>query len=500
MCHQALRHIGITTVAIVLGCWAPTASAATFDDGGVHTISDGHLASDFVLLGNDTTLEVTPGAEIGTNALLQSLIATAAEATVTGGELTGGVELAADTEMVVQGGVIGFDQILRSVFINDSSLAIDGGLLRGSLSAVSGSHISVAGGEIAGRLTAFGDSTVTVSGGLLRDIVIINTQLELRDGVTDAIGAEFGNHVTMLGGTVKGPLSMHAGNETVIEGGFIGKAPISGYSVNGFDLNRITIRGGETASSIDLAHNNLVAIEGGLIGANDSGHSVSMIGHGNDVSIAGGELSGGIVVHDGSSLHVTGGTIGKNHDHVSLDATGGDYHLMDGQFAGALHATEAVMTIAGGVFGVDMHDAAVVANASSRVDLYGGLLAGELQSLAGSAIYVHGSNFAVDGKAIGFGPIDALDGQLTGTLADGAPLAIDFSRDVTATLATVLVVPEPGALHLWLVALLTLGASRATFGILFRWLQSHSCPLPNFNLWRVCDERRGTNPGGLGGA
>ena len=110
---------------------------------------------------------------------------------------------------------------------------------------------------------------------------------------------------------------------------------------------------------------------------------------------------------------------------------------------------------------IEVDDAAVVnlfggeivggLEASGELNVFGGSIQNDLLALANAVVTIFGNGFNLP-----FGDITATSGTLTGTLADGAPLNVNFGR---ASTATITLVPEPpefvllvaGAGFLWVL-------------------------------------------------
>ena len=430
----------VLTWGLVL-CFPWSVAGATFADGLLHTISDDTYASDFVVLSDGTELAVTGDAKIGANAFQQSVIASDSVVTISSGVISGGLEIVDGTNLVLQGGTVGVDHVLRSVSATSSTINVSGGTLDGTLTAIGGSTITVSGGTLTAKLYASGNSSVVISGGHLDEVHVVHSELKIDGDTMRLVEASFDNEVEIRGGTVNGPFSMHGGNTAVISGGSIGVSPISGYSVNGFEHNTITITGGVTDSSVDVVCENWLTIEDGVIGANAFGNSINLFGINNVLSISGGALTGGIQVDAFGELDITGGTIGSDLEQVSIDAAAGIFDITNTTLGGAIHADGGNMTLRSGTFGSDKDGVTLLATGHSQFNILGGMFTGQLNSLETSTLNLYGDQFAIDGVPIGFGPVNALSGQLTARLSDGALLSVSFRRDETAMITAVEPVP-----------------------------------------------------------
>ena len=67
-----------------------------------------------------------------------------------------------------------------------------------------------------------------------------------------------------------------------------------------------------------------------------------------------------------------------------------------------------------------------------------------MRVLGNSQVFIHGSNFQIDGMPVGYGPVTVPVGMLTGALLDGQMRSLFTIRDS----ATIILVPEPASLAL----------------------------------------------------
>jgi hypothetical protein len=118
----------------------------------------------------------------------------------------------------------------------------------------------------------------------------------------------------------------------------------------------------------------------------------------------------------------------------------------------AAYATSEV-NILGGVF--EDYDvwASVWAYGYSQVTISGATFADVLKASENSTITIFGSDFAIDGLSVGYGPITAASGILTGTLTSGETINNDF---YIYDNATIVLIPEPATILLFGLASLTL--------------------------------------------
>ena len=140
--------------------------------------------------------------------------------------------------------------------------------------------------------------------------------------------------------------------------------------------------------------------------------------------IDGGEISDWLNVLDYSQINLSGGSIG--YDLFAYDFTN--------------------TTISSGSIGYDLY-----AFDYSQVELTGGSIGEIISAREYSQVTIFGSDFAVDGIPIGYGPITEgtinelgmLTGTLTGTLVNGDFLNNDFDIDPDAS---IYLIPEPASI------------------------------------------------------
>lgn len=174
----------------------------------------------------------------------------------------------------------------------------------------------------------------------------------------------------------------------------------------------------------------------------------------------GGVIGGGVAVRHTSSFVMTGGTVPRDADGIP----GGPQSVLGaGEFAtitvqggevGALVIFgPAVGTVEGGSIGS--------ADVTGFLQLRGGSLE-RILVYGGGVVTVYGSSFSLDGSPIGLGELAAGSGRLTGTLASGDTVAIDFERSVFGDppSGSIVLVPEPTSASLLCIGLAGLGLSR----------------------------------------
>jgi hypothetical protein len=172
------------------------------------------------------------------------------------------------------------------------------------------------------------------------------------------------------------------------------------------------------------------------------------------VNILGGILGGGVYAYGSSRVDVSAGTIW--HDFWAYDSS--QIAISGGQLIYDLKVyNNSHVVFSGGQLLGGMH-----VSDNCQVDILGGYISSELHFWYSAIVTIHGSNFAVDGQAFGYGELTSIlggstgyepDRRLTGTLASGEPIDNFFyiGHD-----AKIILVPEPVTL-----LMLALGAVMA---------------------------------------
>ncbi|MHC4654055.1 MAG: PEP-CTERM sorting domain-containing protein [Planctomycetota bacterium] len=164
------------------------------------------------------------------------------------------------------------------------------------------------------------------------------------------------------------------------------------------------------------------------------------------VNILGGILGGGLYAYGSSRVDVSAGTIWDDfwaYDSSQIAISGGQliYDLK-------VYNSSYVVFSGGQILGeMDVSD-------NCRVDILGGYISSELDFWDLAIVTIHGSNFAVDGQAFGYGELTSIfgaspgnepDRRLTGTLVSGEPIDNHFyiGHD-----AKIILIPEPATIVL----------------------------------------------------
>ena len=274
--------------------------------------------------------------------------------------------------------------------------------------------------------------------------------VEFKDGLTHDIGYAIDDEVRVDWQTP----SMYT-TVNVLPGANLGFFPIS---LQGFEQSRMNISGGWTRL-LNAYDSSQVSVSGGSIGL------IHAYGT-SQVSITGGSIRWYLYAHDSSRMYITGGSIGDgspSNGHVTTYGSsqlfitsgwiGGSLYLHNssqvsitgGSVRGRLIAWDSPQaSISGGLIQGDL-----TPGGSSQVSITGGTIRGPLQPFAQGLINIYGSNFAVDGRAVGNIELTSIYGDwywyepvrhLTGTLDSGEPINNDFYIGHSAKI--VLIGPE----------------------------------------------------------
>lgn len=181
------------------------------------------------------------------------------------------------------------------------------------------------------------------------------------------------------------------------------------------------------------------------------------------VSVSG-TMNGGVAAHGftaGPGAVLNGG------------AGAGGYMWLDGVFSSgfdfyaetlAFRGNSDLTTRSAGSRGMHFEDSAVMRS-------LGGFHSPETRLGDDSVLYIHGSDFTVNGTPVGYGVVSAQVGSVNGIGLDGAPVAMNFVhagglafdhvlvQDVAYT-GTLVLVPEPGTGMLTMLGLLVVAARR----------------------------------------
>ena len=250
----------------------------------------------------------------------------------------------------------------------------------------------------------------------------------------------------------------------IVEGGEIATQLPRGASVIADDVSEVIMYGGMLGGSIVANSATQIFVSGGmLVGSVICSDQAIIIIDGGAGDSVGACNNGQIFFSDGafnniggggasSVLHITGGSL------VAGPGSGGN-SLSSGGLVTISDATLHGEITANGFADFRINSGIILGNITTQssgvVEIIGGSLSGDLLALDSSMIVLIGPYFNFP-----FGDITANSGTLTGILADGTALDVNFGRSSTGTI-TLVPAPEPSALT-------SLGFGIAMLALLYR--------------------------------
>ena len=359
----------------------------TLQDGAIHTVSNNAYWQRYLDVrdsgtGDPTTLVVSPGAEIGTwdvgghNGHLRifdtSIIYMSGG--TQGGNHNQSFEGYDNASLNLSGGSV------RRIFLSGSStLEMAGGTVRNHFYARNASQSNIYAGSLNAELYGENESLVNFYGGTLAGSV--------RTSGTST--------VNLGGGTVTGNATA-TGDSTI---NFSAPSTIGGY-FESHDRSAITFSGVSVGTHVIARHESVLQFSGGTVPAQ-------------------------LEVRDNATAQMSGGSVGT--DVTVSDA--GSLDLRAGDVAGNL----SLLGFASGLFSGGTVTGNLSLTDFSSLNYSGGSLGGTVTVDVFSTLTIQGSDFAVDGVPIGYGPITALTGTLSGTLISGEAFSNVFTRSSIAT-------------------------------------------------------------------
>jgi len=234
-----------------------------------------------------------------------------------------------------------------------------------------------------------------------------------------ADGGQLGFGVTAFDTSVVNVIGGDYGSTTWVEA-----MDASVFTMSGGAIRRITTR------DTSRAH----VLGGELTGVGSA--STAAAGGSSQMTISGGTTMGDVVAWETAILRVEGGDLSLMRSAGDATAT-----LDGGNVAENLEAfSQSSLVMLSGTVGGDARTAG-----TGYLEIRGGEIVGGLVALETSTIAVVGEDFNLP-----MGDISTLTGTLTGVLADGTPLSINFGRASTASIV-LLPIPEPSTLILFTV-------------------------------------------------
>jgi hypothetical protein len=202
------------------------------------------------------------------------------------------------------------------------------------------------------------------------------------------------------------------------DGGFLGRGfEVGAPSVLSTNVE-LNVAGGAVGDRLRVFAGGTANVSGGFVGG------LVNVYDGGTLNLSGGSIGRFFEAFSGSAVNITGGTVDaffQARDGSTVNMSGGSV----GPYMVALPGSK--LNISGGVLGRFFD-----AYSGSIVNLSGGAMGANFDALAGSDLNIFGGEFHLDGVAIG--GLDTPGGSLSiqvpqgstlsGTLADGTPLAI----------------------------------------------------------------------------
>jgi hypothetical protein len=420
---------------------------------------------------------------------------------VSGGSVGYGVNAYDTSTVTMSGGYVGYEITAYEA----STVTMSGGFVDYEITAYDTSTVTMSGGTVDYELEAYGTSTVTMSGGLVgRQLVAGQSGTVTMSGgsVELELEAYDTSTVTMSGGTVDYELRAYDTSAVTMSGGLVKYEDLFA-----FDTSTVTIKGEsfmvDTGSGPEpVEYGDLSAMTGRLTGTLESGDLIDNVfyqgGYAEWPACSGFSPCSGTItlVH---ALPVITPLISNGEDaetnpaaNVIDDETyyGGLYVRNVGCPASAADcpepwgdATEVVLVAGGEVSRLYARDLSTVtisggsievclsALDSSTVTMSGGAVGRQLKAYDTSTVTILGmyeeSDFAVNRVPVPYGDLTSQSGTLTGTLASGEHIEIDFYQggyddrgSLYSGTITLEHVPEPAQTLLYACALTTLALLR----------------------------------------
>lgn len=421
------RSVGVFGSSILNLLGGQTAGSVQLSDNAVATLSGGMIGND-LSLGQSSSATLTGTARIDDD----TFVADNAVFTMNGGEVNDQflVDGSAHLTLTATAGPINDDLFIRG----NARLDMAGGTLGDELFVQNNAVATITGGYIDDDLNANQDAVITVSG------------LEIDDSVDTSDNGV----VHFNSGTVNGGFEA-VGNSTINVAG--------GTFENIFSDGEVVLAGGGTI--------NITGGTFGTAGATAEGGVSSSLG--GTLNWTGGEIAG---VDDGMAPTATVGAVLNGVTNVSNIQFGP--LVLDAANNGTVNASDftaqelTVTSIAGGSVELSGGEATAVTIASElggTVRLSGGTFGAMTATLESeSVLTIVGDGFLVNGIPVAeldetlndpdafieeTGELRLVAGEIEGTLLDGSPFGMTFSRAFApAPGARLFLVPEPRSLTL----------------------------------------------------
>lgn len=154
-----------------------------------------------------------------------------------------------------------------------------------------------------------------------------------------------------------------------------------------------------------------------------------------EVNLLGGEIAGNLFASNNSLITISDGLVGG----LLYSLNDSKVSIYGGQFSSTVDAYGEI-TILGGTF-----QNMVRADAYGYIAISGGIFNDQLRVTQNSSMFIYGTDFTIDGLSVGYGPITAMSGTLSGILYSGEALNVSF--DIFES-ASIVLIPEPATILL----------------------------------------------------
>ncbi len=479
-------------------------------DGQTMTVGPGAVVPFAFNAGRGSRVDVA-GGEVG-----NKLEAVAAEVNISSGTVGDLLDAYDGTTLTMTGGELGYGAHVD----NGSVFHLSGGISRG-VSASRGAVINVVGGEINSSTALYSGSAMTLSGGILDRVTVQDATVEVSGGVVrGSFSAGTGSNVTLRGGRFSDGFSTTSSGAVLTQGGefYLDGVAIEGISTPGDSLTinvplgsviSGTLTDGTTFAfgkafrndsdsfldgTLSLEFVEPAAISSSVITVPTDAAPLGVRDGQTLIVAAGGVVSDNVTAGVGSHVEVQeGGVIGAN-----FEAVGANVLVEGGAIGSRLDVfTGATLTMTGGVLGFDASSAGSVNVFGGTLNLHGGTVEPALIASDGANVNLFGYGFAINGVPIeglveeeAFTILERGSPRLTGYLADGSLFDFDL-RESSGRIADAF--SADSLLTVTLVAEVTMGGDFNADGIvdgqdLLLW-QRGETPYPmslaDLGLWKA---------------
>ena len=276
--------------------------------------------------------------------------------------------------------------------------------------------------------------TLTDGGEIGNEAEIVDSTLNIEEGVVGNGLAAAGSEVNISGGVVGSGFDALSGSEINISGGEVG------FSFDAFSGSEVNISGGEVGSSFDGLAGSVVNLSGGSLGDFASAST------GTVYNVSGGELGDRFVAGGGSEINISGGVVGNEF----LALPGSEINISGGEVGNDFEAlSSSVVNLSGGAIGDNF-----IARDGSEINISGGEIGANFDVFSGAEVNLSVLEYEIDGvpqtssSAGELVTITDRDVTLSGVFADGTAFSFIlnsenawsksfFSDDATVTVTLV---------------------------------------------------------------